>query len=457
MHNKHLLSLTLLAVPCALFGQTAAGPTYRFFTNLGNIDVTLTPAVAPMTVANFQNYLNAGAYTNTIIHRLMSGFVFQGGGFQLQNGAVIATPTTAPVVNEFNVSNTTGTIAMAKVGGDPNSATSQWFFNLANNGTGANALDTTNGGYTVFGNVTTVTNPNSLKVMNAIAALGTQDCSGDGGVCTLTATNALNPAFNNLPVSGGNFVVVSSIQQVPVLTAPGFLSAASFASSSLTGISPGEIVAIFGNGMGPPTPVIATVTNGALPTSLAGVQVTFNGKAAPLYFVSAGQINVIAPTSFSSLPSVDVVVTYNNVASNTLIFPVRPANPAIFSQNGTGLGDGIIFQLNYTLVNAGSPASVGDNVFLYGEGYGLATPATTLPDGSIVGTTPPFPVVNDPSTILLIDGQAIPTQYFGGAPGLADGVLQVNFQVPQLRPGSHQIQLQVGSRTSPTGITLQTK
>jgi uncharacterized protein (TIGR03437 family) len=151
------------------------------------------------------------------------------------------------------------------------------------------------------------------------------------------------------------------------------------------------------------------------------------------------------------------VVTYNNVASNTLIFPVRPANPAIFSQNGTGLGDGIIFQLNYTLVNAGSPASVGDNVFLYGEGYGLATPATTLPDGSIVGTTPPFPVVNDPSTILLIDGQAIPTQYFGGAPGLADGVLQVNFQVPQLRPGSHQIQLQVGSRTSPTGITLQTK
>jgi uncharacterized protein (TIGR03437 family) len=457
VYNKYLLSLLLIGLSGAASAQTN-GPTYRFFTNLGNIDVTLTPAVAPLTVANFVNYVNSGAYTNTLIHRLVSGFVFQGGGFQLQNGAVVTTPTVSPVVNEFNVSNTTGTIAMAKVAGDPNSATSQWFFNLANNGTSANALDTTNGGYTVFGNVTTVTNSNSLKVMNAIAALGTQDCSGDGGLCTLTtATNYTNSAFTNLPVSGGNYVVVSSIQQVPVLTAPGFTSSASYASSSLTGISPGEIIAIFGAGMGPATPAIATVTNNALPTSLAGVTVTFNGKAAPLYFVSAGQINVIAPASFASLPSVDIVVTYNNVVSNTLIFPVRPANPAIYTQNGTGSGDGIVFQPNYTLVTSKAPASPGDNLFLYAEGYGVATPATTLPDGQIVGSTPPFPVPNDPTTVLLIDGNPVPTPYFGGAPGLANGVLQVNFQVPKLSAGSHQIQLQVGSRISPTGVTFQTK
>jgi len=445
VNNKYLLPLLLLALPANLPAQT-----YRFFTNLGNVDVTLTPSVAPMTVANFINYVNTGAYVNTIIHRSVQGFVVQGGGFQLQSGSVITTPTNPPVVNEFNVSNTTGTIAMAKLGSDPNSATSQWFFNMSNNGTNGNALDTTDGGYTVFG----TTNAAGLKVLTTINNLGTEDCSGDGGVCGFTT---LNSAFTNLPVSGGNYVVVSSIQPVPVLTAPGFLSAASFASNSLTGIAPGEIVAIFGQGMGPTTPVVATVTNGALPTTLANVQVTFNNKPAPLYFVSANQINVIAPAGFSALPSVDIIVTYNSIASNTLVFPVKPANPAIFTQNGSGTGDGIIFESNYSLVNMAQPASVGDNLFLYGEGYGLATSATTLPDGAIVGTTPPFPVPAGSPTLLLIDGQTVPTAYFGGAPGLANGVLQVNFTVPPLAPGSHQIQLQVGIRMSPPGVTLQTK
>jgi uncharacterized protein (TIGR03437 family) len=68
-------------------------------------------------------------------------------------------------------------------------------------------------------------------------------------------------------------------------------------------------------------------------------------------------------------------------------------------------------------------------------------------------------VVADTPAVLLIDGNPVPTAYFGGAPGLVNGVLQVNFTVPTLNPGSHQIQLQVGSpaRTSPMGVTLQTK
>jgi peptidyl-prolyl cis-trans isomerase A (cyclophilin A) len=446
VYKKHFLPLILSTLPCALSGQTP-GPTYRFFTNLGNIDVVLTPSVAPVTVANFISYVNAGAYVNSIIARSVPGFVIQGGGYQLVTSSgtstIVTTPTNASIVNEFNVSNTHGTIAMAK-GTDPNSATSQWFFNVVDNGGSPNLLDSTAGGYTVFGS----TNAAGLKVITTINNLS-----------TISETGTPNDAsFTNCPLSGGNFVLVTSISPVPVLTAPGVLSAASYASNSLTGIAPGEIIAIFGQGMGPTTPVSATVTNGALPTSLAGVQVTFNGRAAPLYFVSANQINVIAPTNFSALPSVDIIVTYNNIASNPpLVFPVKPANPAVFTQNGAGTGDGIIFQSNYTLVTPAAPAAAGDNLFLYGEGYGLATSGTTLPDGAIVGNTPPFPVPNDPTTLLLIDGQAVPTAYFGGAPGLANGVLQVNFTVPQLKPGSHQIQLQVGSRIGPTGVTLQTK
>ncbi|MGD0959963.1 MAG: peptidylprolyl isomerase, partial [Methylomonas sp.] len=87
-----------------------------------------------------------------------------------------AIPTNAPVQNEFGASNTTGTIAMAKLGTDPNSATDQWFINLADNGGAPNNLDTANGGYTVFGQVM----GNGMSVVDAIAGLTTTNACGAG-------------------------------------------------------------------------------------------------------------------------------------------------------------------------------------------------------------------------------------------------------------------------------------
>ncbi|MEL6224380.1 MAG: peptidylprolyl isomerase, partial [Cyanobacteria bacterium J06627_8] len=110
-----------------LFDTTLAG---------GVTNVVLFDQDAPQTVQNFRNYVEDGDYENSIIHRSVPGFVVQGGGF---TSTVISSippiPTDAPVVNEFSSerSNTRGTIAMAKLGGDPDSATSQWFFNLADN------------------------------------------------------------------------------------------------------------------------------------------------------------------------------------------------------------------------------------------------------------------------------------------------------------------------------------
>ena len=106
-----------------------------------------------------------------------------------------------------------------------------------------------------------------------------------------------------------------------------------------------------------------------------------------------------------------------------------------------------------------APASVGDVLILFAEGYGAATAATALPDGTIVTSKLPVPAA---AVTVLIDGQPLSSGnilYLGGAPDLINGVLQVNFTVPQLAPGSHQIQLQVGSpaRTSPTAVTLATK
>lgn len=113
----------------------------------------LDDAEKPITVANFLNYLNSGRYENVFAHRLDPGFVLQSGGFNLSDNSLQAVSTDPPIANEFTndprFSNLYGTIAMAKVGNDPNSATSQWFINLANNV----FLDSTNGGFTVFGRV----------------------------------------------------------------------------------------------------------------------------------------------------------------------------------------------------------------------------------------------------------------------------------------------------------------
>ena len=100
----------------------------------GVINVVLfdqTGGGAPLTVQNFQNYVSAGSYTNTFIHRSIPNFIIQGGGFTYNNETLATIPTNAPVQNEFSASrsNLRGTIAMAKLGSDPNSATDQWFFN----------------------------------------------------------------------------------------------------------------------------------------------------------------------------------------------------------------------------------------------------------------------------------------------------------------------------------------
>ena len=148
------------------FNDPQASPDFAIFnTTLGTIPVLLTPSTTPVTVANFQNYVSKGAYDNTIVHRSVPGFIWQAGGFQLTSASGVASiPADSPIRNEFGASNTRGTIAMAKLGSDPNSATSQFFFNESDDN--AANLDHQNSGFTVFGHV--VGDP-GLAVIDAIA------------------------------------------------------------------------------------------------------------------------------------------------------------------------------------------------------------------------------------------------------------------------------------------------
>jgi cyclophilin family peptidyl-prolyl cis-trans isomerase len=195
-----LLLAGFLSSPVSAFATTV-----RMQTSLGNIDIQLMDSAAPATVANFLAYVASGAWVNSFIHRSVPGFIIQGGGFgwdSVRNSYynVAANP---PVVNEFSPSrsNKRGTIAMAKLGGNPDSATNQWFFNLADN---SGNLDNQNGGFTVFGQVV----GNGMQVVDAIAAK--------------PIVNAGSP-FDNLPLlsvpSGSitrqNLIMVTAVTVLP--------------------------------------------------------------------------------------------------------------------------------------------------------------------------------------------------------------------------------------------------
>ena len=144
-------TLFLIIAPCA---QAASVTSYvDLVTHLGTITVGLYQTEAPITTQNFLAYVNNGQYAGTIIHRLQPNFVFQGGWLDVYGRPIATFP---PIANEAGInklSNVAGTIAMARTA-DPGSATSQFFFNLADN---ASQLDfgTANApaGYAVFGRV----------------------------------------------------------------------------------------------------------------------------------------------------------------------------------------------------------------------------------------------------------------------------------------------------------------
>jgi peptidyl-prolyl cis-trans isomerase A (cyclophilin A) len=166
---KFLYKNPLLLIVIISFTFAAQAQIVRMETVLGNIDIELNPDVAPNTVANFLNYVNDGDYDNSFFHRSITNFIVQGGSFNLINDVFGEVPLDGPVTNEFNLLNKRGTIAMAKLDSQPDSATSGWFFNTTDNPD----LDTQNGGFTVFGTV--------VNGMDVVDNIGAQQLWNAGG------------------------------------------------------------------------------------------------------------------------------------------------------------------------------------------------------------------------------------------------------------------------------------
>ena len=209
--KQRLYLITVLLLSSQL---TSANTIARVTTPLGDFSIELFDNITPATVSNFLNYVNAGRYDGVLFHRSIPSFVLQTGGYTFNEAGYSLDPITTdmPVKNEFNLSNTRGTIAMAKLGGDPNSATSQWFINLSDN---SSNLDGQNGGFTVFGKVI----GDGMNVVDTIASLQTYTVAG-------MSDFPLNNYTSGALVSS-NFITINVTQQESTVMAPNYYDEAS--------------------------------------------------------------------------------------------------------------------------------------------------------------------------------------------------------------------------------------
>jgi uncharacterized protein (TIGR03118 family) len=220
--------------------------------------------------------------------------------------------------------------------------------------------------------------------------------------------------------------LLGTIQPAPVIVSNGAVNAASFAGTT----APGAFTAIFGSGLAPTTRTWATAdfVNGKLPTQLDGVSVSLDGKAAYVYFVSPGQIDVIAPAD-SFAGSVSVEVTNNNVASGTATVQLNASAPAFFAAGNyviaTHANGSLVGPPN--VLPGATPARPGETIAVYGTGFGATNPAV---DGQVIAA--PVNVVAPP--VITIKGSPPVTVTFAGL--ISAGLDQINLTIPALPAGT---------------------
>ncbi len=428
---------TLLIFGSVVEAQTVTGPLVRFRTSLGDIDVLLLPASAPQTVDNFLRYVNRGAYNNSIFHRSVPGFIIQAGGFQWLNGRVADAPEEGPVRNEYSLTNARGTIAMAKLGSGPNTATNQWFFNLANN---AANLNNQNGGFTVFGRINDAA---GLTVIDRIAAQRLYNFQSPFDAIPLVNYIAPN-------LTEANLVLVRSIVQMEVARS---ISAGSF--SGLPTAAPGSFIEIYGSNLAGTSRQWAgdDFKDGAAPTMLDEVSVTVGGQPAFISYISPGQINVQVPANTPVSTASNVTVTYKGQPVATSTIAIRSTAPGLLAPPSLKVGDRqyvYAVRADGSVVGTASPAARGETIILYGIGFGPVSPSSTPVAGLIVKeanslATPP---------VITLGGVNANVAFAGLVSGLV-GLYQFNIVVPaDAAVGDLELKVSVGAEAGAQSLFL---
>jgi len=207
--------------------------------------------------------------------------------------------------------------------------------------------------------------------------------------------------------------------------------------------APGELVSVYGSGLGPIDGISFQFdpATGLLPRSGPGLQVSFNGIAAPLFYASAAQINTQVPYELAGMSEAQLTITVNGQSSSAIPFPIVPTKPGLFPA---------IWNQNGSRNAPANPARKGEIVTLFATGQGLTSPASVT--GKWAGEIYPEPVAE---TRLWIDGQPAEILFRGQAPGTA-GVMQINVRIPaSISAGADLlVVLEIGGVSSQHRVTL---
>ncbi len=292
---------------------------------------------------------------------------------------------------------------------------------------------------------------NGNGTIGTIAGNGSIGYTGDGGLATSASLNG--PTGIAVDSNGDVYVADSGNNAVRLLHIQ--LSALTSAASSLTGaIAPGEVVVLYGSGLGPDSLATYQLVNGEVPTSVGGTSVYFNGTAGPMLYASSTQVAAIVPFELTGATA-QVYVSYQGMVSASLGVSVAPAVPALFTANNSGTGQAAAVNASGSYNNSANPAGSDQWVSLYATGFGQTDPPGQ--DGALTLVPPagvlPLPVLQ-PVTVT-IGGKPANSNYAGGAPGIVQGVMQINAQVPSGLPaGNAAVVVTVGNIQSQAGVTV---
>lgn len=292
------------------------------------------------------------------------------------------------------------------------------------------------------------------KIQSAVTDIGRY---ATPATFSLLTTNASRPAaiyHGNLAVtwSTGSVNVPVTLNVTASPSSPPAMAAIVSAGSLKPGvISPGEIITIFGSGIGPPATGLALDASGKVATTLSGTQVLINGVPAPLTYASVAQLNAIVPYEVGTAGTATIKVVTNGLESAAWGVPLAPSAPSIFTLGAAGAGQAAVLNQDNSVNGTASPAAPGTTIQIYATGEGLTSPPGVT--GSVIHSDLKTPVLPYSVTIGGVDATVL---YAGSAGESVAGLFQVNAVIPPgVMPGpAVPVSLKVGNATSPPGVTI---
>jgi uncharacterized protein (TIGR03437 family) len=290
-----------------------------------------------------------------------------------------------------------------------------------------------------------------------ITASATSSGPGSASVALAVFPNNSGATLSGTVLIAGVSVTViqPAAAAAPLPPIKSVVNAASFIGGP---VSPGEMVTIFGTGIGPSAAAYATrdPATGKLATTIGGVQVLFNGTPAPMIYASSTQVSAVVPYEMAVISNPSVWIAYAGQTSNAYRLSLAASAPGLFAQNSSGSGLGAILNQDNSLNGPGNPAAKGSIVQMFMTGEGQTSPRGVT--GTITSVTLPPPQVTPApllAPVVQIDGRTALSTYAGEAPGMAAGVMQLNVQIPA-NAGSGALPIQVWFlfNVSQSGITV---